>query len=225
MPTALGEEQGVHVVAERHTRVPGLSHPVQGLKAAGQSDFDDGLTERPDVADDVDVAGAGVRGPIVDVLDGGVDLRQALTQPGGCLLVAVGLQRLQGVAVVGLLLLQSLALAGHLLLDLGLLAQPGLLRALSLLLLLLLGQVVRGQPELLEPQDVVAAADRHAHRLAELGDRLRDLVQPGARGVQLVRLKTAHEVVGPVREVSLRELQAGKRLLEQLVASAGAQAA
>ena len=69
---------------------------------------------------------------------------------------------------------------------------------LALLLLGHLGQVVGRQLKLGDPQNVVGLIHGDAHRLAELGDRLLGLGQPGHRGGQGVGLHRTHRVVGLV---------------------------
>ncbi len=89
--------------------------------------------------------------------------------------------RLLGLELAPRLLLLALALA--------LLAQ-------LLLLLLDLGQVVRGELELVDAPLVVDVGDADVHGGAEAGDRLARLGQPGDGRGELVRAQRAHEVVG-----------------------------
>src|ERR1700709_1444541 len=61
----LGEHQGVRVEAERDRRVAQLAHPFGRIQTAGKTDLHDAVAERANVRDDVDVAGADVRGAVV----------------------------------------------------------------------------------------------------------------------------------------------------------------
>ena len=67
------EEERVNVEPERHGSVPELPNTLHRLEPARHADLDDAVPEGADVRDDVDVAGADVRGTVVGLGDLGVD--------------------------------------------------------------------------------------------------------------------------------------------------------
>ena len=74
------KEQRVDIEAKRHRGVAELTDAIHGLQPARHPDLDDAIAERADVGDDVHVAGADVRGAVVDVLDGAVDVTELRLQ-------------------------------------------------------------------------------------------------------------------------------------------------
>jgi hypothetical protein len=62
----VAEDEGVVVEAEGHGGVAEFADAVHRFQPSGHADLDDLVAEGTDVADDVDVSGAGVRGARVD---------------------------------------------------------------------------------------------------------------------------------------------------------------
>src|SRR4051794_27072484 len=131
------------VVFERDRRVAELADPLARIEAACQSDLDDAFTERSEVRDDVDIAGADVRDAVVDLLDRLRDFVDLRFHPPGGVVLALVEERGHRVLVMLALLLEPLPLALHLLLHLALLAQAITLLAFGLLLLSDLREIVR----------------------------------------------------------------------------------
>lgn len=152
----VAEDHGVDVVAERHEGIAEFADPVHGIEPAGHADLDDVLAERADVGDDVHVAGADVGGPAGDAVDSVLDLGQLGLSLVGAADIAAAAQGGDGGLVVGQFLAEPFLLAlvftaGDLLF-----AQPGSFFSFAVFLLGDLGQVVRGQLQLFDPQPVVA---------------------------------------------------------------------
>nr|WP_240157374.1 hypothetical protein [Pseudonocardia broussonetiae] len=194
----VAEDEGVDVEAERDGGVAELADAVHGVQTAGHADLDHVVAERADVADDVDVAGPGVRRAGLDGGDVGAEPFELGPQlgDGGGVGRGQGEQAVVGGAVVGLLLEQLLALPLELAAGAFLLAGGFLLGADALAFGLDHGEVVGGQLDLHRPQRVVAPADGDGHGGAELGDGALGLVQALADAGQGVRADGAHAVVG-----------------------------
>ena len=90
----------MHVEIERHRGVAEFPYPVHRIQAPGHSDFDHSLAECTQVRDDIDITGPDVGGPIVDVLDGGIDLGEPFLQLGGAVDIPLGVQGGERVDVV-----------------------------------------------------------------------------------------------------------------------------
>jgi hypothetical protein len=74
----VGEEQGVDVGAEGHGRIAELAYAIQRIEATRHPDLHHALAEGTEVRDDIHVAGADVRCPVVDLFDRLVDVGQLL---------------------------------------------------------------------------------------------------------------------------------------------------
>ena len=79
----------MYVKAERNRGVAEFLDSVHGVKVPGHSYVDHPLSERANVGYDVDVAGAGVCCPVVDVFDGLRDVDELVAQTLRALDVAV----------------------------------------------------------------------------------------------------------------------------------------
>ena len=90
---------------------------------AGKTELDHALAERANVRDHVDVAGADVRRPVVDILNCTINVLELGLVAGDCLLVVFCPQYLQAVQVVLALFFQSGSLALEFLLSFFLFAE------------------------------------------------------------------------------------------------------
>ena len=174
----LGEEQRVDVEVEGDRGTGELADAVFGDQSARHANFDHFAPEGPDVGDDVDVTGSDVRGPEVDVFDLGVDVVDLRLDLPGLLGFPLGEECVDDVLVVPALLEELLALLFEFLSSFGLLAQPGFLLALDLLLDFDRVLVVQGELQLAEAQAVVFVGDAQIDHRPEPFHLLSGPLQP-----------------------------------------------
>lgn len=159
----ISKEERVNVESEWHGSIAELSDAVHRLKAPRHPHLDHVLAHRPQVGDHIDISRALVGRAVVNIGKCPVHIGQLGLEPCGSLCVSLRDQRGKGIGVVLAFLVEFLPGFRKLLVDSALFAQrltslPG-----CLLLLFHLGQVIRGEPQFLDAETVVAGRDSDRH--------------------------------------------------------------